>query len=89
MMRHGPITSMNLHCHQMIKMNVLCYVLLMAIVIFMYTKMVIAVLGILISLEAPILNRILHPHQQKYRLREVSKLLKFNSRGADLIFCRS
>ena len=74
MMVHGLITFMSLHCHQTIKMNVLCFVFLMAIVIFMYTKMVIAVLGILISVEAPILNQILHPHQQKYCLREVNYL---------------
>ena len=87
MMRHGPITSMNLHCHQMIKMNVLCYVLLMAIVIFMYTKMVIAVLGILISVEAPILNQILHPYQQKYCLREVNYLNSIPEEQFSLIVC--
>ena len=75
-------------------MNVLCFALLMASVIFMYTKMVIAVLEILISLKAPILSQILHPHQQKYCLKEVKLqfhtnkfLLEFNSgglRGLDL-----
>jgi hypothetical protein len=71
----------------MIKMNVLCFVLLMAIVIFMYTKMVIAVLGILISVEAPIWNQILHPHQQKYCLREVNYLNSIPEEQFSLIVC--